>query len=156
VRFQHLAWWQPPEVKGLYFLLLTRGSNNRKPLRGAFAILLLVLLMSGCASAHKKAWDRYEEGMLLVFKGYDPSQDKEDKIEKLYIQALDYNPKLPGVNASLGTYKAGKGDTQSASVFWEKEVTLHADATKAMALILDKAKKEKEKKQTVDEPQQNK
>lgn len=104
----------------------------------AILTIFIVLSFSGCASPQKQAWDHYEKGMLLVFGGYDPSKDSEDKVEKNYLKALQYNPKLPGVNASLGTYEAKKGNNQAASEYFEKEITLHQDAAQALMLVLNK------------------
>jgi hypothetical protein len=113
---------------------------NLKPGYSFNLIFLLAAasLISGCANPQTKAWNHYETGMLLVFNGYDPSRDREDQVEKHFLKALSFNPFLPGVNASMGTYKAQKGDAQSATAYFEQEVKQHPEAAEAMALILDK------------------
>ena len=73
-----------------------------------FLLCSYLFFLMGCASVHEKAWNQYETGMLLVFQGYDAADDKTDKVEKHFNKAIELNENLPGVHASLGTYKAKK------------------------------------------------
>lgn len=104
--------------------------------KSKYYFLILPVLFSACASPHVKAWNHYEAGMLLAFQGYEAEEGKTDKVEKLFNKALEENPNMPGVNASLGTYRAKQGDVEGARSYWEKETALHAEAKQAMEIGL--------------------
>jgi len=103
-------------------------------------LITLSLFSSGCVSQQTKAWNNYEEGMLLVYKGYDAEGDKVDKVEKAFNKAIECNKDLPGVRASLGTYKAKKGDAVGATELWAEEKAIHPESKKAMDVVLEKNK----------------
>lgn len=110
-----------------------------------FIVLIAIApFLSGCVSQQTKAWNHYEEGMLLVYKGYDPTEDKVDKVEKAFNKAIECNQDIPGVRASLGTYKAKKGEAAGATELWMEERKIHPESKKAMDIVLEK-NKEKEK-----------
>lgn len=117
---------------------------KQKSILLSLIFLSFLIFFQGCANSHVKAWNYYEKGMLLVFEGYDPAKDKTDKVEKLYSKAIETNENLPGVYASLGTYKAKKGNIELAREFWTKEMVIHPESKKAMELVL-KDEKEKDK-----------
>lgn len=107
-------------------------------------LFLMTVFMFGCVSPQTKAWNHYEEGMLLVYKGYDAKGDKVDKVEKAFNKAIECNKDIPGVRASLGTYKAKKGETSSAMELWSEEVEIHPESKKAMDIVLEKNKDDKD------------
>ncbi len=106
----------------------------------SMALITLSLFSSGCVSQRTQAWNHYEEGMLLVYKGYDAKGDKVDKVEKAFNKAIECNKDLPGVRASLGTYKAKKGEAVGATELWNEEKKLHPESKKAMDIVLEKNK----------------
>lgn len=77
---------------------------------------------------------------MLVYKGYDAKGDKVDKVEKAFNKAIECNKDLPGVRASLGTYKAKKGEADSATELWTEEKKIHPESKKAMDVVLEKNK----------------
>jgi hypothetical protein len=96
----------------------------------------ICVLAVGCASPQRKAWNYYDAGMILVFDGYTPEEGKKDKVEELFLKAIEKNEDLPGVHASLGTHKSKQGDIEGAKALYTKEATLHAVSGKAMAIVL--------------------
>ena len=114
------------------------------PFRHVFAIpamlIAITLCMVGCVSQQTQAWNHYEEGMLLVYKGYDAKGDKTDKVEKAFNKAIECNKDIPGARASLGTYLARKGDTSGAMELWTEERKIHPESKKAMDIVLEKNK----------------
>ena len=132
------------EPHSLRFFLSARNTHYN-----SLILFTVAFCMFGCASPQMKAWNEYEQGMLLVYKGYDPAQDKEDKVEKSFNKAIEYNENLPGVHASLGTYKAKKGDADAAKVLWREEIKLHPQAKKAMEIVLAEKSKENAKKEPI-------
>jgi len=91
---------------------------------------------SGCLSPNQKAWNSYEKGMNLYFDGYEPTDNKEDKIEQAYLEALNHNPDIPAVHASLGVYLAKKGKVEQAMQHWQEEKKKHPEAGVAMDIVL--------------------
>ena len=106
----------------------------------SMTLIALALFSAGCVSQRTQAWNHYEEGMLLVYKGYDAKGDKVDKVEKAFNKAIECNKDLPGVRASLGTYKAKKGEAVGATELWNEEKKLHPESKKAMDIVLEKNK----------------
>jgi len=125
---------------------ISRASQSRFSFPAArmfiisMTLITLGLFSSGCVSQQTKAWNSYEEGMLLVYKGYDAKGDKVDKVEKAFNKAIEHNKDLPGVRASLGTYKAKKGDSAGATELWIEEKKIHPESKKAMDVVLEKNK----------------
>lgn len=107
-------------------------------------LITALFLLSGCASPKTMAWNHYEEGMLLVYKGYDAKGDKSDKVEKAFNKAIECNKDIPGARASLATYLAKKGDAAGAMALWTEEAKVHPESQKAMDIVLDKNKSKSE------------
>jgi hypothetical protein len=100
-------------------------------------LVLIVVVLSGCAAQNKYNWNGYDKGLYDVYK--DPNQIKALQIKlQETVDMLEQQKQMipPGMYAELGTLYLQEGVTDKAKFYYAKERDTWAESKTLMDLLI--------------------
>lgn len=103
----------------------------------SMGLVLIVVVLSGCAAQNKYNWNGYDKGLYDVYK--DPNQIKALQIKlQETVDMLEQQKQMipPGMYAELGTLYLQEGLTDKARIYYAKERDTWAESKTLMDLLI--------------------
>ena len=103
----------------------------------SMGLVLIVVVLSGCAAQNKYNWTGYDKGLYDVYK--DPNQIKALQIKlQETVDMLEQQKQMipPGMYAELGTLYLQEGLTDKARIYYAKERDTWAESKTLMDLLI--------------------